>query len=62
MSNDIDEALLLFNLLTDRTRNLLIEMINIEDTLQPISKPERGDNRHLQDNGALPRDDCETNH
>jgi len=58
MSNDIEEALRLFNLLNDRTRTMLIEMINTEDTLKQQSQPDRGDSRQLSDNRVLPCETC----
>lgn len=58
MSNDIEEALRLFNLLNDKTRTMLIEMINTEDTLKQQSQPDRGDFRQLSDNRVLPCETC----
>ena len=58
MSNDIEEALRLFNLLNDRTRMMLIEMINTEDTPKQQSQPDRGDSRQLSDNRVLPCESC----
>ena len=57
MPNDMEEALRLFNLLNDRTRTMLIEIINVEDTSNQQSEPECGDNRHLPNNGVMSHGD-----